>query len=163
RIPRCSVQEPPHQLSCSVSSHPRPTLTGQLLGAAGFIPLFGDAAKLPKQLDNIADALKLANKIPTSQFSSKLDSISGHLQMSDLTAARRELQGEVVARKASGTPWDHVHEVRDAQNGLLKTIGSINKKLSHPKTSSADRDLLVADLGRASRMLDHSEQFVPRG
>ncbi|MCS0605309.1 hypothetical protein NX794_29480 [Streptomyces sp. LP11] len=44
-----------------------------------------------------------------------------------------------------------------------KTIGNINRKMAHPKTSGAERDLLVADLGRASRMLDFSEQFVPRG
>ncbi|MFJ3646554.1 polymorphic toxin type 28 domain-containing protein [Streptomyces murinus] len=136
---------------------------GVTLGAAGFIPLAGDAAKLPKQLDNIADAIKLANKVVSSPFSAKLDRVSEHLQMKDLTAAAREMKGEVVARKADGTPWDHVHEVRDAQNGLLKTIGDINKKLAHPKTGGAERDLLVADLGRASRMLDYSEQFVPRG
>ncbi|MFE4177047.1 polymorphic toxin type 28 domain-containing protein [Streptomyces sp. NPDC056909] len=138
-------------------------VVGASLGAAGFIPLAGDAAKLPKQLDNIADAIKRANKVVTSPFSAKLDRVSEHLQMKDLTAAARELKGEVVARKADGTPWDHVHEVRDAQNGLLKTIGDINKKLAHPKTGGAERDILVADLGRASRMLDYSEQFVPRG
>lgn len=136
---------------------------GVSLGAAGFIPLLGDGAKLPKQLDNIADAIKAANKIPTSKFSSKLDELSGHLQMKDVTAAARELKGEVVARKKSGTPWDHVHEVTDAQNGLMKVIGGINKKLSHPHTSGAERELLTADLGRASRMLDFSEQYVPRG
>ncbi|WP_416980828.1 polymorphic toxin type 28 domain-containing protein [Streptomyces sp. T028] len=135
---------------------------GVSLGAAGFIPLAGDAAKLPKQLDNIADAIRLADKV-ASPFSTKLDAISEHVQMKDLTAAARELKGEVVARKADGTPWDHVNEVQDAQNGLLKVIGSINKKLAHPKTGGAERDLLVADLGRASRMLDYSEQFVPRG
>ncbi|MER7694869.1 polymorphic toxin type 28 domain-containing protein, partial [Streptomyces sp. NPDC097610] len=132
------------------------------LGAAGFIPLAGDAAKLPKQLDNIADAIKLANKIPTSAFSAKLDNLTEHLQMKDLTAAARELKGEVVKRKANGVPWDHVREVRDAQEGLIKAIGGINKRLSHPNTGGAERDLLVADLGRASRMLDFSEQFVPR-
>lgn len=133
------------------------------LGAAGFIPLAGDAAKLPKQLDNIADAIKLANKVVTSPVATKLDRVSEHLQMKDLTAAARGLKGEVVARKADGTPWNHVHEVRDAQNSLLKTIGDLNNRLAHPKTSGAQRDILVADLGRASRMLDYSEQFAPRG
>ncbi|MET8692224.1 polymorphic toxin type 28 domain-containing protein [Streptomyces bauhiniae] len=136
---------------------------GVALGAVGFFPLAGDAAKLPKQLDNIADAIKLANKVVSSPFSAKLDRLSAHVQMKDLTAAARELKGEVVARKADGTPWDHVHEVRDAQNGLLNTIENINSKLAHPKTGGAERDLLIADLGRASRMLDYSEQFVPRG
>ncbi|MFI5800055.1 polymorphic toxin type 28 domain-containing protein [Streptomyces sp. NPDC051677] len=54
-------------------------------------------------------------------------------------------------------------DLTSTQNGLLKTIGDINKKLAHPKTGGAERELLVADLGRASRMLDYSEQFVPRG
>jgi hypothetical protein len=49
------------------------------LGAAGFILLAGDAAKLPKQLDNIADATKLANKIASSPFSAKLDRVPEHL------------------------------------------------------------------------------------
>jgi hypothetical protein len=107
---------------------------GVSLGAVGFIPLVGDAAKLPKQLDNIADALKLANKIASSPFSTKLDRISEHLQMKDLTAAARELKGEVVERKANGVPWDHVHEVVNAQEGLINTIGGINKRLAHPNT-----------------------------
>lgn len=80
----------------------------------------------------------------------------------DLTGASRELKGEVVKRKASGVPWDHVDEVRNAQGGLLNQIAAINRKLAHPGTSAAMRDLLVAYLGRASRMLDFSEQFVPR-
>uniref|UniRef100_UPI002455AA06 polymorphic toxin type 28 domain-containing protein n=1 Tax=Nocardia brasiliensis TaxID=37326 RepID=UPI002455AA06 len=42
-----------------------------------------------------------------------------HLTERDLDAARRELNGEVVARKPDGTPWYHVREVRDAQNGLV--------------------------------------------
>ncbi|MFI2511303.1 polymorphic toxin type 28 domain-containing protein [Streptomyces sp. NPDC018972] len=106
--------------------------------------------------------VKFADKV-ASPFSAKLDRLSEHLQMKDLTAAARELKGEVVKRKANGVPWDHVHEVRDAQNGLLKAIADINKKLAHPKTGGAERDLLVADLGRASRMLDFPERYVPRG
>ncbi|MDT0484530.1 polymorphic toxin type 28 domain-containing protein [Streptomyces doebereineriae] len=139
---------------------------GVVLGAAGFIPLAGDVAKFPKQAlriaDHIADTIRLTDKL-ASPFSTKIDSIAEHVQMKDLTAAARELKGEVVKRKADGTPWDHVHEVRDAQNGLLKTIAAINKKLAHPNTGGAERELYVADLARASRMLDFSEQFVPRG
>ncbi|MFB7248920.1 hypothetical protein CW362_31540 [Streptomyces populi] len=136
---------------------------GVSLGAAGFIPLAGDAAKLPKQLDHIADAMKLAKKAVSTPFSAKLDNLMEHLKMDDLTGAARELKGEVVKWKSPGVPWDHVHEVRDAQNSLLKQIKAINKRLSHPNTGGAERELLVADLGRASRMLDFSEQFVPRG
>ncbi|WP_353964024.1 polymorphic toxin type 28 domain-containing protein [Streptomyces sp. NBC_00439] len=85
-----------------------PTLGGFCLS----LPLAGDAAK---QLDNIADAIKLANKIPTSPFSAKIDNCAERLTMKDLIGATRELKGEVVKRKASGVPWDHVDEVRNAQ------------------------------------------------
>lgn len=82
--------------------------------------------------------------------------------MRDLDAARRELNGEVVARKADGTPWDHVAEVRDAQRGLMNVIDRINKQLANPNLSAAERAALTGDLSRASTMLDYSEQFVPR-
>lgn len=36
--------------------------------------------------------------------------------------ARRELNGEVVARKPNGQPWDHVDEVRNAQRGLVNRV-----------------------------------------
>ncbi|MFE7402822.1 polymorphic toxin type 28 domain-containing protein [Streptomyces sp. NPDC057557] len=117
-----------------------PTLGGFCLS----LPLAGDAAK---QLDNIADAIKLANKIPTSPFSAKIDNCAEHLTMKDLIGATRELKGEVVKRKASGVPWDHVDEVRNAQGFLLNQIAAINRKLAHPGTDAAMRNLLVADLG----------------
>ncbi|MFH0180749.1 polymorphic toxin type 28 domain-containing protein [Streptomyces cacaoi] len=135
---------------------------GISLGAVGFIPLAGDAAKLPKQLDNIADAIKLANKTVSSPFTAQLDNAMERLKMEDLTGAARELKGEVVKRKANGVPWDHVQEVRETQNRLVKIIGRFNSKLGHPKTGDAERELLVADLGRASRMLDYSAHYVPR-
>lgn len=55
-----------------------------------------------------------------------------------------------------------MHEVRDAQNGLMEVIGKIERRLGHPGTSAADRVLLEQDLSRASKMLDVSEMFVPR-
>ncbi|MGQ4601606.1 polymorphic toxin type 28 domain-containing protein, partial [Nocardia sp. R6R-6] len=90
------------------------------------------------------------------------DRVKEHLTDRDLDAARRELDGEVVARKPDGTPWDHVHEVRDAQNALVKRIDQINKRLSWPGLSAEERPLLERELSEASRLLDYSEQFVPR-
>jgi Bacterial toxin 28 len=95
-------------------------------------------------------------------FGQKLDNLSSHLTDRDLDAARRELDGQVVARKADGTPWDHVQEVRDAQQGLLNVIDRINRQLASPGLSDLDRASLTGDLSRASKMLDYSEQFVPR-
>ncbi|MFE5096172.1 polymorphic toxin type 28 domain-containing protein [Streptomyces sp. NPDC056638] len=42
-----------------------------------------------------------------------MDNCAEHLTMKDLIGATRELKGEVVKRKASGVPWDHVDEVRN--------------------------------------------------
>jgi hypothetical protein len=47
----------------------------------------------------------------------KTDRIAEHLTPKDLEGAQRELNGEVVATKDSGTPYDHITEVRDAQQG----------------------------------------------
>ncbi|WP_073951244.1 polymorphic toxin type 28 domain-containing protein [Streptomyces kebangsaanensis] len=96
---------------------------------------------MPKQLDNTADAIKLANKIPASPFSVKIDNYAERLTMKNLTGVARELKGEVVERKANGVPWGHVDEVRNAQGGLLNQIAAINRKLAHPGPSGAIRDL----------------------
>ncbi|WP_308162844.1 polymorphic toxin type 28 domain-containing protein [Nocardia alni] len=90
------------------------------------------------------------------------DRIKEHLTDRDLDAARRELKGEVVARKPDGTPWDHVDEVKNAQTGLIKRIAQLNKRLSWPGLSDQERPLVEDELSEASRLLDHSEQFVPR-
>ncbi|WP_063057436.1 polymorphic toxin type 28 domain-containing protein [Nocardia sienata] len=99
----------------------------------------------------------------TSDRPTKTDKIKEHLTDRDLDAARRELNGEVVARKPDGTPWDHVREVRDAQNGLVKRIDQIKRQLGDSRTNPADRAELERELSEASRLLDYSEEFVPRG
>jgi hypothetical protein len=95
-------------------------------------------------------------------FAQRIDNISSHLTDRDLNAARRELNGEIVARKPDGTPWDHVSEVRDAQRGLINIIDRVQRQLGNPSLTQAERAALVMDLSRASRLLDHSESFVPR-
>jgi Bacterial toxin 28 len=77
-----------------------------------------------------------------------------------LDAARRELQGEVVRRRSDGTPFDHVTKVQQGQEGLLKRITQL--QLGDTRTTEAQRPALEAELSEASRLLDHSEQFVPR-
>ncbi|RPF20091.1 intein/RHS repeat-associated protein [Myceligenerans xiligouense] len=110
-----------------------------------------------------SNAILVHNAGACSLLGGRIDNITEHLQYKDLDAARRELGGEVVARKADGTPWDHVHEVRDAQNGLLKVIREANGALGHPKLEPQVRAQMEGDLARASKLLDYSEQFVPRG
>lgn len=47
-----------------------------------------------------------------------LDNIKEHTTNKDLDGARREPNGEIVKTKSDVMPWDHIQEVRDAQNGL---------------------------------------------
>src|SRR5262249_54166496 len=66
-----------------------------------------------------------------------------------LDAARRESQGEIVVRKPGGSPCNHVQELRDAQTGLLNRIQSINRELSYPGLSDAQRTVLQRELSEA--------------
>jgi hypothetical protein len=92
----------------------------------------------------------------------KTDNCKEHLTERDLDAARRELNGEVVATKSTGVPWDHVNEVRNAQDGLVNRIGQLKRLLGDSRVSASDRAQFEAELSEASRLLDYSEQFVPR-
>jgi hypothetical protein len=93
---------------------------------------------------------------------SKTDRLKEHLTDRDLDAARRELDGEVVATKSDGTPWDHVDEVQNAQRGLVNRINQLKRQLGDSRISDADRSSINSELSEASRLLDYSEGFVPR-
>ena len=99
---------------------------------------------------------------PARTVPTKTDRLKEHLSPKDLDAARRELNGEVVKTKSTGTPWDHVDEVRNAQRGLAKRIEQLKRLLGDSRSSPADKASYQSELSEASRLLDHSEQFVPR-
>jgi RHS repeat-associated protein len=92
----------------------------------------------------------------------RLDNLKEHTTNRDLDAARRERQGEVVRRRSDGTPFDHVQEVQNAQNGLLNRIKDVNKALSQPNLTQEEIDELLALLSELSHLLDLTEGFVPR-
>jgi hypothetical protein len=92
----------------------------------------------------------------------KTDHYKAHLKRRDLEAARRELHGEVVARKATGVPYDHLDEVQNAQRGLADRIRKLKRALGAPGLDEAQREALQRELGEASRLLDRSEGYVPR-
>jgi len=94
------------------------------------------------------------------------DPLANYRQQLDpatLDAARRELRGEVVARKPDGTPYNHVGKVKDAQRGLKNTIAAMEKDLSSPGCSPAQRAQAQRIISEASRLLDYSEKYVPPG
>jgi len=118
----------------------------------------GLKALLKEGAETAAETLgKDAAKVAT-----KTDRLKAHVLNGELDAARRESAGQVVARKADGTPWNHVQELRDAQRGLLNRIDSINRQLSRDGISDAQRSALQRELGEASRLLDKTEGYLPR-
>lgn len=58
-----------------------------------------------------------------------LKGIFEHITDRDLEAAQRELNGETVSTRSDGTPYDHVDEVRNAQNGLMNRIDTLKKMI----------------------------------
>lgn len=109
------------------------------------------------------DQVEVVKPRASSKTPNKTDRLKEHLTDKDLDGARRELNGEVVARKSSGTPWDHVTEVREAQDGLVNRITKLQRQLGDSRLAPEDRPALESELSEASRLLDYSEQWVPRG
>ena len=80
-----------------------------------------------------------------------------------LNAAKIELQGKQIDLAIEkGVSFDHIEKVKKAQNGLLKHLKNINGRLSHPELPIIESKLLEVELSKASKLLDHTEQFVPR-
>jgi hypothetical protein len=93
---------------------------------------------------------------------SKTDRLKEHLTQKDLEGAMRESKGEVVARKPDGTPYNHIQEVRDAQNGLRNRIDQLKRQLGDTRISDSQRAAAQSELSEASRLLDHSEKYLTR-
>lgn len=107
-------------------------------------------------LDQLRATARRSPSVPT-----RTDRIKEHVTERDLDAARRELNGEVVARKPDGTPWDHVDEVRNAQRGLANRIEQLKRQLQDTRLSDADRATAQDELTEASKLLDRTKGYVP--
>jgi len=154
--------------------------TGEaLMSLGGAVPFIGGpiiAKKIAKNLDRIAeaadaadtaaDAAKAADKATdaskVAEAPTKTDRLKKHVLNGEMDAARREAGGEVVARKADGTPWDHVTELRDAQRGLVNRINKIKKQLGGKDLTDDARGALQKELSEASKLLDKTEEYLPR-
>lgn len=92
--------------------------------------------------------------------------IDGQKQALDdrhLDAARREGNDEIVRiNPRTGEAYDHVSDVRNSQKGLFNIIKVIRNRLGYTDLDPLERAALEHKLSEASRLLDHSEQFVPR-
>jgi hypothetical protein len=140
------------------------------LSAAGMVPIAGDLAKgiqggarATEAFDTAHAAARAARAAEEIRFlRGRLDGIKRQVTRPTLDAARRELKGEVVARKSSGSPYDHVYKVQRAQDGLIGLIDRSQKRLGDSRLSNEDRVAVQKVLGEVSRMLDFTEEFVPQ-
>jgi RHS repeat-associated protein len=120
--------------------------------------------RLANRIDNLAEGLGIGRKLaePIAEAFTKIDNIKGALDRKTLDAARRELKGEVVAVKKSGEAFDHVNKVREAQQGLINQIGNLKKQLGNSELTEAARKEIQRKISEASKLLDKTEEFVPR-
>lgn len=86
-----------------------------------------------------------------------------HLKDSDLDGARRELNNEVVSRRAGGKPYDHVNEVITGQRSLMRGILRIKSLMERVPVNTPQYARMERMLGDLSNKLDYSHNFVPRG
>ena len=88
------------------------------------------------------------------------NAIRDHLKPSDIQAAKRELAGEIVARKPGGTPYDHVGEVRQGLRSVGKAIDSLRKELGSNSLSDSGRAAMEKALSDLSNFKDAIEDYL---
>jgi RHS repeat-associated protein len=131
------------------------------VGEFAFAGVGGGGASLTiGSIGSVAIAGAAAAAAATTLLATPTDRIKEHLTERDLDAARRESKGEVVSRKPDGTPYNHLQEVREAQQGLLNRIERIRNRLGYPNLADAERAALERELSEASRLLDHAKGFL---
>jgi RHS repeat-associated protein len=69
-----------------------------------------------------------------------------------INAALREAQGEVVATRSDGKSFDHINELREARNGLLKDLKGLKSQYGH-KLGEDQAMRVYHSISRASKML----------
>jgi len=134
-----------------------------------------DTSKLPNPSSSIPSAsssstsTKLSKETQqllnrTNRYKKELFERPGNAKsQTTLNAAKTELQGKQIDLAIErGVSFDHIEKVENAQRGLLNHIGDINARLSHPELPMIEREALTTELSKASKLLDHTEQFVPR-
>ncbi|MGW1606719.1 polymorphic toxin type 28 domain-containing protein, partial [Streptomyces eurythermus] len=77
-------------------------------------------------------------------------------------AARREASGEVVARKADGTPFDHIAELKQARDGLDRVRRVLEREIDTPPETLTDRgvEVLITKRKEVIEELDRLNGFL---
>ncbi|WP_198027351.1 polymorphic toxin type 28 domain-containing protein [Candidatus Paracaedibacter symbiosus] len=100
----------------------------------------------------------------TNKYKRELLERSGKAKnQTTLRAAQKELKGEQIdLAKQRGTEYNHIEKVQQAQKGLERHIKAIKNRLGFTKLPKVERQALHQELSEASKLLDHTKQFVPR-
>ncbi|MEV8531985.1 putative T7SS-secreted protein [Streptomyces sp. NPDC051211] len=130
---------------------PNPQTWSDPLGLAGChraLGLSSDAQRALEKLENIKrDPVGAINSEPNHNHYS---------------AARREANGEVVARKEDGTPFDHIKDLSQGRNGLDKVRRILEAELDRLPEGLTERGLEVLMKKRKETidMLDQLNGFL---
>jgi RHS repeat-associated protein len=91
-----------------------------------------------------------------------IGSINSQPNHNHYSAARREANGEVVARKPDGTPYDHITDLKQARNGLESIRRILENELRSPPGSITERGMEVLEKKRKETIyeLDRLNGFL---
>ncbi|QDU60465.1 hypothetical protein Pan216_13060 [Planctomycetes bacterium Pan216] len=90
----------------------------------------------------------------------RVDNYKHSLDPRHVKSAAREKAGEVVSRKESGVPYDHLTETRNDMASAKRHIVNIKKHLSDRNLSKANRAIIEGELGELSNLLDNAENIL---
>jgi hypothetical protein len=91
----------------------------------------------------------------------RVDDFKHPLEAEHVKAALVEKNGGVVKiNPATGLPYDHLLETRNAMHGAFDRIQLLKKYLSDPDLPAAMRSAVQSELAELSKMLDNAEQIL---
>jgi RHS repeat-associated protein len=107
------------------------------------------------------DAMKAIRKLENIK-KDPLGEINSQPNHNHYNAARREAQGEVVARKPDGTPFDHIADLKGARNGLDNVRLALERELEKPPAGITERgmEILLKKRKEAIDELDRLNGFL---
>ncbi len=101
--------------------------------------------------------------VKAAQWLGPTDNLKHATDAKHLDAARIEQRGGSVGiNPKTGKSWDHLKEVQNAQRGLVNRIQAIKSRLADASLSDTEREALQRELSEASKLLDRTEETLPR-
>ena len=127
------------------------------------------------QMENFEYASKLAQlqaemengKFTASQKSTLLsvsNTISDHLTEKDYSGVVRDLANDPIPKGNTGKHWDHIAEMKDAYNSLVRSKRSLEGSIKNPNLSMPERSILQEALNQVNYHINRiNDLFEPYG